>query len=469
MADEPVVIDDVYTIRSVIAQGNKTQVCEVLESGTNRTLAMKLVIEGQPEPTKLAKADLKAEAAVMKTLSHPNIVRFEKYSSSRDATYILMEFFRAANVKAQLKSELNSLHTRVRSMMEGVCQALMYLHEKGWVHRDLKPENILLNRAGEAKLVDFSLAMKYSQGVGKMLGFGSRKVIQGTRTYIAPETILRKPASPQTDIYSLGVTFFEILTGKTPFQGFTPQDLLQKHLAYPPPLASAINPNLTPEVDQLLIAMLAKKPKDRPQSMQEVFGEVRRIKLFLKDVMELQASKEQEAHAEKMSLVSILDSRTDAQRSEQLRANPELAEQHAQERRQRQERRRGKHRPHSKKLSKPEPAPAPMQAPPSFMPQPMMPPGMMPQPMMPPPMMPQFMPPPVMPPAMMPQFPPAAAMPSFPQLPPGQLAAPPMGLPPAPAALPAATSSLAASPQPQSPAPVDPSNLEFMTELPDVI
>lgn len=467
MADEPVVIDDVYTIRSVIAQGNKTQVCEVLESGTNRTLAMKLVIEGLPEPTKLAKADLKAEAAVMKSLLHPNIVRFEKHSSSRDASYILMEFFRAANVKAQLKSELNSLHTRARAMMESVCQALMYLHDKGWVHRDLKPENILLNRAGEAKLVDFSLAMRYSQGVGKMLGFGRKKVIQGTRTYIAPETILRKPFSPQTDIYSLGVTFFEILTGKTPFQGFTPQDLLQKHLAYPPPLASGINPNLTPEVDQLLIAMLAKKPKDRPQSMQEIYGEVRRIKLFVKDVMELKAAREQEAHAEKMSIASVLDSRTDAERTEQLRSNPELAEQHAQERRQRQDRRRPKQRAASKGLTKPEPAPAMMQPQQGFMPQPMMQPGMMPPPMMmPQPMLPQFMPQP-----MMPQFPQPGAMPSFPQMQPGQFAAPPAGLPPAPTTPPAAATPAPtpASPPPQSPPPVDPNSLEYMTELPDVL
>ncbi len=478
MAEEPVVIDDMYQVRSTIAAGNKTIVHEVVENGTGRHLAMKLVIEGKPEPTKEAKADLKAEAAVAKTLMHPNIVRFEKYSTSRDATYILMEFFRAANLKAQIKSELVGLHGRARPVLEGVCQALIYLHEEGWVHRDLKPENILANRAGEAKLVDFSLSVKYSQGIGKMLGFGAKKTIQGTRTYIAPETILRKAPSPQTDIYSLGITFFEILTGKTPFQGFTPEDLLQKHLRMPPPLASALNPNLTPEVDQLLINMLAKKPKDRLGSMQEVFGEIRRIKLFVKDAAQLQADEVEAAHQEKMSIAAKLDSRTDAERSELLRANPHLAEQYEVERKQRAERRRPKRRLASKDLAEPAPKPA---APVQPAQQPMPNPFMMQQPMMPQPMMMPMphpgmaMPPgmPYLPPGMMPGMAQPAVMP-FPQAP---FAAPPQGMPqiPAPpsapisAAPPPSPPSAPAPAAPAAPAAPNPDALEYMTELPNVL
>lgn len=492
MIDDSDLIDGLYQWRSTIASGHQTQVGEVVEQGTGRHLAMKLVIEGKTD-TKEAKAALKAEAAIAKQFEHPNIIRFEKFSTSRDATYMLMEFFRAANVKAQIQSEHHSLMSRARPLMEGVCMALSYLHEKGWIHRDLKPENILLNRAGEIKLIDFSLATRFSQGITKLLGMGSRRTIQGTRTYIAPETILRKAVGPQTDIYSLGVMFFEILTGKTPFQGFTPEDLLQKHLRMPPPLPSAVNDNLTPEIDQLLLAMLAKKPKDRPASVNDIYMEIRRIKLFKRDVMEVQAAKEEEQNAYKMSLLAKIDSRTDHQRSEMLRANPQLAEQFEAERREREEKRRPKRRlgaagllkepessrnqPAAGQMPAPHPGapmmPSPMMMPGPMMPSPMMPGTMMPGTMMPAPMMPA----PMMPIPMMPQpvypaggFPPGMGVPSLP------LPATPMPLPAAPAPAPAAAAP-AAQPSPSptpaappaAPAPVSPDEMEYMTELPDVL
>jgi len=485
VSEDPSLIDDVYQIRSPISRGNKTMIYEVLEQGTGRHLAMKLVVDGKPEDKKAAVSELKAEAAVAKNLNHPNIIGYEGFSTSRDATYMLMEYFRAANVKAQIKSELPGLHSRARPLLEGVCQALMHLHELGWVHLDLKPENILLNRSGEAKLIDFSLAVKFSQGIGKMLGLGGKSKIQGTRTYIAPEIILRKAPSPQTDIYSLGVTFFEILAGKTPFQGFTPQDLLEKHLRLPPPLASAYNPNVTPEMDQLLLAMLAKKPKDRPGSMQEVYSEIHRLKLFHQDVLEIQAAKMQQEHADKMSLMTKLDSRTDAERSDLLRADPTLAQQHEDERKAREDRRKPKVRLNPKDTAKAEAAKsaaaaAPVQQQPQMpgmnpmmmlpgmmqpgmmqypmmMPQPMMPPGMMQQPMMmPQPMMPPFasqpgyQQPPGYPPAgyAQPSYPPSPVMPA-----PAPIAPTPIPLPVAPAAPPL----------------VVPDALEYMTELPDVL
>ncbi|MFO0918721.1 MAG: protein kinase, partial [Planctomycetaceae bacterium] len=195
MADEFDLIDDVYQYRSTIYRGNQTRVDEVVEQGTGRQFAMKIVIEGTPE-SKESKANLKKEAMVLKQMEHPNIIHFEKFSTSHDATYILMEYFRAANVKSQLKGELYSLHSRARPLLEGACQALAFLHEKGWIHRDLKPDNMLLNRAGEFRLLDFSLSSRMTQGVAKMFGMGRPGSIQGTRTYIAPETIRRQAPTP---------------------------------------------------------------------------------------------------------------------------------------------------------------------------------------------------------------------------------------------------------------------------------
>jgi serine/threonine-protein kinase len=97
-----------------------------------------------------------------------------------------------------------------------------------------------------------------------------QKVVQGTRTYIAPETIMKQPLSPQTDIYSLGILFFEVLTGVPPFFGASPGDLLAKHVRTVPPLATDFNPNVAGEIAQVVARMLRKKPKDRHQNIQEL-------------------------------------------------------------------------------------------------------------------------------------------------------------------------------------------------------
>lgn len=159
------------------------------------------------------------------------IVKFEKYSSSRDNTFLIMEHYRAPNVKLQLKSDIRSVHIRARKLFESVTSALSHVHSKGWIHRDLKPDNVLMNKVGEIRLVDYSLSIKDVKGFAKMMGGGVIKTIQGTRTYIAPETIRKQALSFQTDFYSLGILFFEVLTGRTPFQAATPEELLNAPFA----------------------------------------------------------------------------------------------------------------------------------------------------------------------------------------------------------------------------------------------
>src|SRR5690606_29244213 len=127
----------------------------------------------------------------------------------------------APNIKTQILNDLAGLHSRFRKVFESLCLALGYVHEKGWVHRDIKPENILANKVGELRLIDFSLAVRSAGGFGKLLG-SRMKAVQGPRTYIAPETLLKKAPTFQTDMYSLGITVFEMLTGNPPFRGIPP-------------------------------------------------------------------------------------------------------------------------------------------------------------------------------------------------------------------------------------------------------
>ena len=325
MADNENLIDDQFQLAVCIASGSSSQVWEVIEQSSSRHLAMKLLKSDVPD-FKENKATMKRESEIHKTLDHPQIVKFERYSSNRDHTYILMEYFRASNLKLQIKSDTNGVHLKIRQLFEGVCSALAYVHSRGIVHRDIKPDNILMNKVGEVRLCDFSLSSKQRTGMSKFFA-GKLKAIQGTRTYIAPETIRKQQPSFQTDMYSLGVMFFEVLACKTPFQAPTPEELLQKHLRAEPPNPSEFNPNVSPEMDRMIARMLKKKPADRPASMDEVLAEIRRIRIFKEDIVDLAAEKKANEDKNALEMLSEvrLDSRADAKLKSMLETNPEFA------------------------------------------------------------------------------------------------------------------------------------------------
>ena len=534
MSDEEL-IDGVYKLVMCIATGGSSQVWEVVEQPSGRHLAMKL-LKTDTEDFKVNKAGLKHEAEVLKSLDHPLIIKYEKYSSSRDNTYMTMEHFRAANVKLQIKADIASVHVRTRKLFESVCQALSHVHSKGWVHRDVKPDNVLMNKVGEIRLVDFSLSSKEVKGFSKMIGGGKLKTIQGTRTYIAPETINKKAPTFQTDLYSLGIMFFEVLTGKTPFQAPTPEELLRKHLRTEAPNASEFNTNVTPEMDRLIAKLLKKKPADRHASVDEVLGELKRIKIFKEDVTEESLARKAEEGKDTLRELNDvrLDSRADAKLREMLKASPDLARQFAADKQEKVAKKKATEDHRKKQILKssgpakvaaapapvpqPMPVPMPLGYPPQgyaqYLPMPMAgPPGMMPgmpgypnmvgNPGMPfpphgqngmPGMMPAMPMAPGMPPGMMPNLsaptapamPPAVQMPPVAQFPPvarGPVPTAPVAMPPAQRPTPAPVASL---PKPVSqPAPVPvvpksvpvkpappiapPEELEFMTELPDIL
>lgn len=492
-----------FELRNCVASGNSTQIWEACEPGGTVPVAMKLLL---PESLKdsVAKSTLRHEFKVGKQMEHPSFVRFHRIEITRDHGFFLMDYFRSPSLKTQISSNLPEAQSKFRKIVEAVCQAFQHMHEKGWQHRDIKPDNILVNKTGEVRVIDFSLAMRISGSLGMMLG-GKQKQIKGTRTYIAPEVILRKTPTVQSEIYSLGVTLYEVLTGAPPFAGLDPNDLLKKHLSELPAPPTVANPNLVPEVDAVMMRMLAKKPKERPADMREVMSMFRNIKVFKEDPLELHERKIREAKAnESLSVDKRLDSRADADRVSRGLAMPVKPTK-------------------SKRLTAPmeeitpliKKTPPQAQQPvaqmpmPGMMPQmpygvapmgmqPMMYPGMMQPPMMPQPMMPQQM---VMPQMMPPGMMPPAAHAPYPQpnqpapqqaapMPPVQQPVSPQPIVPQPAVQPPV---MAAVPRPPASASLQPATeqkavllplerrkaagkisaeeaeaLELMTELPDI-
>lgn len=498
---------DEYELLNLIADGTSTQVWEVKEQGGATTFAMKRMLpEAMQKPEVIA--TMKLEAKVGAALDHPNLIQLHKYVKNKKNAYLVMDYFRAPNLRSQISSDRRSVQNRLRKLIESTAMALGHMHDKGWVHKDIKPENILISKSSEVKIIDFGLAVPVAKGIGKL--FGKAKTVQGTRSYIAPETIKKLPLGPGADIYSLGITIYEILTGKTPFHGENPKEVLLKHISERPAPPSSINPNVTPEMDEFILKMLAKKPENRFLSMDEVVSSIRNLKMFKMEISEVLAQEKAEAEqAEKESMQEKrLDSRADARLSELMKEDPELAKQLIAQR-----------NALNKSKSKPKPAPPaqkkPQQQQPQQPPQPM--PGGYPpqyqQPMYPPQPMPgqpmpyppqyqgQPMPPGGYPPPGYPQQPYPPQQQPYPQQPPQQpmpqqpmpqQQQPPQPQAPAPQQ-PAPTGQQppaaqqppqAAPPQQQTPAPQQPAarkeeekeqktrnddDLPFMEELPDVI
>ena len=459
---------DQYQLVNCISTGGISQIWEVKHIANQQQYAMKLLLpEHIKDKAKIA--EMKLEANIAKQLEHPNIVRIMEVSIGRDNCYFIMEYFRGGNLKGLIRGDHATIQARAKKIMETCAQTFAFIHDKGWVHKDIKPDNILVTKAGDVRIIDFSLASKPTGMLSSLLTRKSNVVIQGTRTYLAPELIQRQPLTFAADIYSLGILFYEILTGRAPFIMSNPNDLLMSHVREKAEKPSGYNPNLTPELDQFIFKMIAKKPKERFASMHDVYSALRNLQIFKQDPETFLRNKAKSDDADfKDSIANTLDSRLDAERTpeERAKAREESAKTKAAI--------KGK-RPSTlkdKEPAKPTPAkPAAPQPVPQM--QPMMQPQMM-QPQMMQPMMPQMpypqhmgYPQPGQYPGMMPGMPgmmPGQQYPGMPmpgmypgqgQMPgmyPGQM--PGMPMPGMPGTMPAAPIPLAAPPRPLAPTPV---------------
>jgi eukaryotic-like serine/threonine-protein kinase len=312
-SDDPNVFGN-YRLGNCISTGQHSQVFEAAEElgTTGRRFAVKILQEKcKTDPVQVR--SLRHEFKVGSSLSHPNIIKYHEISVTKKHAFFVMEYFPVPNIKGQLGLDKGAMQARCKRVIELVALALDTVHKAGWIHRDVKPDNILCSRSGDVRLIDFSLACRPPSFLAKLLG--KKPPIQGTRTYMAPEQILQKPVSIQTDIYSLGVTLFEILAGEPPFKGATPKDLLIRHVAEPAPSPSNFNKNVTPEADAILERMLKKKPQDRYESIDEFLAAFRSVTLYKEAPKDSAVAAKEAADREKLqNTENRLDSRADAAR-----------------------------------------------------------------------------------------------------------------------------------------------------------
>jgi len=162
-----------------------------------------------------------------------------------------------------------------------IAAGLAHCHERGYIHRDVKPQNIVVGDDGGAKMIDFALAVPQDASWGRYL---IRRLLErrrpGTRSYMAPEQIRNKRLTGQTDIYGLGVTLYTVIAGQLPYVADRPQRLLEMHLWNPVPSVRLVRPSVPLELDELIRAMMAKDPLDRPVGMGYVSSKLRSLALL---------------------------------------------------------------------------------------------------------------------------------------------------------------------------------------------
>src|SRR5438067_5404893 len=210
------------------------------------------------------------EAQVMARTSHPNLVQVHDMELMGNVNYLVLEFVRGRSLRDWM-NQTALPPPQVFAVMHGVLQALDYAHRHAVVHRDMKPENVLISDEGIVKVADFGIArLTDDSGVGGTATKTGTTV--GTPQYMSPEQVASRKVDGRSDLYSAGIMFYELVAGQPPFTASDadgPFTLMAKHVQAPPKPPSVFRPGLNPELEQIILKSLAKRPEDRYQTGRE--------------------------------------------------------------------------------------------------------------------------------------------------------------------------------------------------------
>ncbi|MEA1949806.1 MAG: serine/threonine-protein kinase [Planctomycetota bacterium] len=266
-----------YRLLNIVNTGQTSRIWQAYDDAAHEICGIKVLLEDFQRNREHI-GYLRQEFVVGENLKHKHIIQINDFASDRGIYYLAMEWFPAPNMKHLIRHEFEQTQHKVPDLVEQMGESLAYLNEHGWVHRDIKPDNYLVSAAGKVKLIDFALTQKTKGGIAKLLNPKSK--IQGTRSYMSPEQIRGGALDSRSDLYSLGCTIFELLSGKPPFTGSSGNELLMKHLRSSPPTLESANRNVTPEFGDLIRQTMAKKPGNRPKSVTDFLTQFRMVQIF---------------------------------------------------------------------------------------------------------------------------------------------------------------------------------------------
>jgi serine/threonine protein kinase len=206
------------------------------------------------------------ERDIGKSLDHPAVMKVFP-DDDRSQIYMVMEWVDGRLLRKILDEKKVLPPERAIKIAIGICDALSYIHTHGVVHRDLKPENIMVDENDNVKLIDFGIA---GQAGARRLTFAKLSQVMGTPEYISPEQVKGKRGDGRSDVYALGVMLYEMLTGKAPFQGPNPFAIMNDRLLNNPIPPREINPNIQPELQEIIYRAIERDPKNRYANAHEM-------------------------------------------------------------------------------------------------------------------------------------------------------------------------------------------------------
>jgi tRNA A-37 threonylcarbamoyl transferase component Bud32 len=254
------VIDERYTILKPLGGGGMAKVFLAHDEVLGRDVALKVLREQYAEDEEFIER-FRREARNAASLSHPNIVSVYDQGRSEEggAYYMAMEYVPGGTLKERI-SRVGALEPNAAAEVAlQIADALQAAHEKGVIHRDIKPQNVLITRNGDVKVTDFGIA-RAASSTTRMTDTGH---VLGTAGYMSPEQAKGEPVGPQSDLYSLGVVLYEMLTGNLPYEAESALAQAIKHLNEPAPSPKEANPEVSEALDALTMKLLAKNPEER--------------------------------------------------------------------------------------------------------------------------------------------------------------------------------------------------------------
>ena len=246
-----------YEIIKTLGQGGMANVYLALDRILNREVAIKILkSDMSSDPVSLERFSREAHASAR--ISHPNIVDIYDVGNDGDKHFIVMEYVKGYTLKQLIKRRGAIPPREAVWMVKQLASALMEAHKHGLIHRDVKSQNVLIKADGTIKLADFGIAV-----LNNSMQLTSKDSVLGSVHYLAPELAKGGSASMQSDIYSLGIVFYELLTGDVPYKGDTPVQVALKHVKEPLPDVKKFNPQIPQSVENVLLRATAKDPKER--------------------------------------------------------------------------------------------------------------------------------------------------------------------------------------------------------------
>jgi eukaryotic-like serine/threonine-protein kinase len=256
------IVDDRYRILSRLGAGGMADVFLAEDQQLGRKIALKLLYQRFAEDPGFVER-FRREAQAAAGLQHPNVVSVYDRGSYDGTYYIAMEYLPGRSLKQLIRQEAPLDPIRAIDIAVQILKAARFAHRRGVIHRDLKPHNVIVDEADSAKVTDFGIARA---GASDMTETGS---IMGTAQYLSPEQAQGHAVSAGSDLYSVGVVLYEMLTSRVPFDAESAVTIALKHVSEAPPPPSSLNSSVPPEVEQVVMWALNKNPVDRPANADE--------------------------------------------------------------------------------------------------------------------------------------------------------------------------------------------------------